>query len=326
MFNRLEKIFRLFLGSSARGVSETGQVQYDCPFCGGTGKGNLEINFPKGLYNSWCCPEHSGRLSSLIKEFGTELILKQYFDEIKAIRETRLYQLNFNDIKIFDEILFELPKCCVPIDKEKHNEAYDYLIQRGLNDDDIKKHKIYCTGNRCNKCTSNCKYRYSIRNRIVFTNRHFGKINYWVGRLYKESKYQTKYLLPSNSNKKEIIWGYDNIQWDGEVRLVEGILDSYVVPNSIPILGKKLNSEFCLFNTLLERAHSVLLIPDYEEKAYEDWMKIYHDLNVRNLKGKICVVDWNKLSIPTDCKDTSDLYRIKGKKGIIQLLRTGFVF
>jgi hypothetical protein len=143
-----------------------------------------------------------------------------------------------------------------------------------------------------------------------------------VGRLYKENKYQTRYLLPYNSNKRDIIWNYNNIQWTGEVRLVEGILDSFAVPNCIPILGKKLNSEFRLFNMLLERANSVLLIPDYEEKAYEDWTKIYNDLNIRRLKGKVRMVDWYRMPVPAFCKDTSDLYRIKGKKGIIELLRT----
>jgi hypothetical protein len=320
MYNKLETIFASFLGNSARGVSERGQVQFDCPECCDS-KFNLEINFSKGVFQCWKCNK-SGKLSKLIKQFGNEQILKDYFNEITNIRESRLYQLNSDNIEISCEHLFELPKCCVPIDKNIHTEGYNYLRDRGLNDNDIKRYNIYCTGSYCNKCTPGCKYKNSIRNRIIFTNWNFGSIDYMVGRLYKDNKYQTRYLLPYNSNKRDIIWNYNNIQWTGEVRLVEGILDSYVVPNCIPILGKKLNSVFRLFNMLFEHANSVLLIPDYEEKAYEDWTKIYDSLNIRRLKGKVRMVDWYRLSILPDCKDTSDLYRIKGKKGIIELLRT----
>jgi len=326
MYTRLERIFEKFLGDTKSGVSESGQAQFPCVFCS-SGKPNLEVNFPKGLYNSWCCPENSGRLSYLIKQFGGEQILKEYYQEIQNIRESRLYKLDFND-DCFEKPEVVIPKCCVPINKnlQQHKEAYQYLIDRGLNDNDIKKNNIYCTTNTCDKCTSNCKYKHIIRNRIIFTNWSFGNLDYWIGRLYKPNKYQTKYLLPLNSNKREIIWGYNNTQFDGEVRLVEGVLDSIPLPsNGIPILGKKLNSDFRLFNVLVEKANSVLLIPDYEEKAYEDWTRIYHDLNVGRLKGRVRIVDWSKLSIkPEECYDISALYKLMGKMGVINLLKTGY--
>jgi len=324
MYNKLERIFESFLGSTKRGVSENGQSQYDCPYCGGVGKGNLEVNFPKGIYNSWCCPEQSGRLSYLIKQFGNERIYKEYFDEIKNIRESRLYLLHFDE-ECFEKPIFKLPKCCVPLNKlrPEHKDAYNYLIDRGLVDYEIEKNNIHCTTNVCNKCTTGCKYTKSIRNRIIFTNWSFGSIDYFVGRLYKENKYQTKFVLPSDHDKREIIWGYNKTQFDGEVRLVEGVLDAIPLPsNAIPILGKKLNSDFRLFNVLLERANSVLLIPDYEEKAYEDWIKIYETLNVGRLCGRIRIVDWSKLTLPEKCKDVSDLYRERGIDGVIKLLQT----
>lgn len=323
MYHRLEKIFASFLGDSARGVSNSGQVQYPCPFCS-SGKTNLECNFPKGVYSSWCCPEKSGRLSKLIKEFGNEDILKNYYQEIKNIRESYLYQLHFDNHENFGEILFELPKCCIPVDKNlpEHREAYQYLIRRGLSDDDIRQHKIHCTGNACSKCTKNCKYGYKLQNRIIFVNYNFGVIDYWTGRLYRESKYQTKYLLPADVNKRDIIWGYDRIQFDGQVRLCEGIFDSYTLPNTIPVLGKKLNLEFRLFNVLLERANSICLIPDNEEAAYRDFLHIKNELNSRKLKNKISIVHWDKLDLKIECKDISDLYKNYGKTGIINLLKT----
>ena len=324
MYKKLERIFQRFLGETSRGVSERGQAQYDCPYCNGIGKNNLEVNFPKGVYNSWCCPENSGRLSYLIKQFGNQDILKDYFQEIQNIRESALYRLDFSQDD-FEKPEFVLPKCCVPINKNlpEHQLAYNYLIDRGLNDTDIRKHNIYCTGKICNKCTTNCKYRFSIRNRIIFTNWSFGNIDYWIGRLYKENKYQTKYIIPLNSNKREIIWGYNNIQFDGEIRLVEGILDGIPLPsNAIPILGKKLNSDFRLFHVLMEKASSVLLIPDNEEKAYKDWVEIYNILNVGRLKGKVRIVDWNQISTPLDCDDNSSLYKVMGKNGVIKLLQT----
>jgi hypothetical protein len=77
---------------------------------------------------------------------------------------------------------------------------------------------------------------------------------------------------------------------------------------------------------LLECANSVLLIPDYEDKAYEDWTTIYDNLNIKRLKGKIRTVNWHRMSVPPNCKDTSDLFKFKGKRGISELLKTATTF
>ena len=327
MYNKLERIFSVFLGESARGVSENGQCQYDCIFCN-SGKKNLEVSFSKSLFNSWCCPEYSGRLSYLIRQFGNGQILKEYYDEVRNIRESRLYLLNpDNNIEDFGETILELPRCCQPIDKNNkfHSEAYQYLIGRALDDDLIKEHNIHCTGNSCKKCTPGCSYGYKLQNRIIFPNYSFGMLDYWVGRLYKESKYQTKYLLPSNTNKKNIIWGCNRIFQDSQIRLCEGVFDSIFIPSSLPLLGKKLNSNFKLFHFLIEKAYSVCLIPDNETNAYNDFMAIGYILNYGKLKDKITIVNWDQLEVTNECKDVADLYQKFGKKGVIDLLKTQYV-
>jgi hypothetical protein len=310
MYDRLVRIFEGFLGDSWRGASENGQCQYPCPYCG-SGKTNLEVSFSKGVYKSWCCPDNSGKLSSLIKQFGNEQIFREYRDEITSIRNSKLYQLNFRDTEWgdFGENLFELPVCCKKLTKNYYH-AYKYVVDRGIDDNMIKKYNICCTGDVCSD-------DWKMKNRIVFPSYdRYNALNYWVGRLYKESKYQSVYYLPDEVNKRDIIFNEHLINWDSDVRLVEGVFDSIVIPNSIPILGKVLNSSFRLYKSLMDNCKSLTLVGDAD--ATDDWLKIAYELNCGKLYGKvrICNYKW------TDLKDPSKIYECYRKKGIYYLLMT----
>jgi len=315
MFTGLEKIFESFLGKSARGVSENGQVQFDCPFCG-SGKPNLEVSFTKLVYKSWCCPDEHGSLSKLIRQFANDIIFNEYKNEINNIKESRLYQINrfkFND-NYLAETALQVPECCEKINPNRYNhkKAYEYCTSRGINSEIIDKYNIQCTTYDCAD--------WQMRQRIIIPSYDkFQQLNYWVGRIYKDNPYQTKYHNPTSIHKKDIIFNEYLLQWDGDIRLVEGPLDSIVVPNSTALLGKELNSSFVLYKALLERAHSITLIPDADSE--HDWYKIGYNLNIGRLRGKIRMVQWNEINI-SNAKDTSDIYRIKGYKGVAELLKT----
>jgi len=312
MFERLERIFEGFLGASARGVSDNGQTQFPCPFCE-SGKHNLEVNFRKCVYKSWCCSDEYGRLSKLIKIFGNDIIFNEYKEEIKNIRESHLYQIkgDKSDMENFGEILFEVPACCEKLDPKRYNhkKAYEYCTSRGITDEMISRFNIQCTTYDCTD--------WQMRQRIVIPSYdRFEQLNFWVGRTYYDNKYQTKYKNPTDVKKKSIIFNEHLLQWDGDIRLVEGPFDSIVIPNSTALLGKELDSSFYLYKALIERAHSVTLIPDSD--AVGTWINIKRNLERGNLRGKVKLLQWQI----DNCKDASDVFQKHGVKGIVQLLKS----
>jgi hypothetical protein len=143
-------------------------------------------------------------------------------------------------------------------------------------------------------------------------------LNYWVARTYRDSKWLTKYYIPNNVSKRDVIFNERFINWDGEVRLVEGIFDAMVVPSSVPIMGKKLNNNFKLYNEIVNKASHILLIPDKD--AIYDWLEIKYNLQLSNRRLKIRMVDWNKFQ-DSSCKDVSDVFERHDKRGVIDLMK-----
>jgi hypothetical protein len=315
MFEKLLHIFESFLGLSARGVNEYGQTQFECPFCN-SGKPNLECNFQKGVYKSWCCPDETGKLSKLIKEFGNDNLFQEYVDEIKYIKESNLYKiLNNNEFldENFGENFLSLPSFCskIKFNNFKHKTVCDYCKSRGITEKMVNKYNIHCTDGYCND--------WKFKNRIVIPSYdRWNNINYFVGRLYKKNLYQTKYLNPTGISKKTIIFNESLVQWDGDVRLLEGPFDHLVVPNSIPILGKELDQSFYLYNMLMKKATSVTLVPDME--AFDDWLRIGHILNNGRLKGKIKICTGEIYNNDLEINDPSSVFEKLNYKGIVKLL------
>jgi hypothetical protein len=155
-----------------------------------------------------------------------------------------------------------------------------------------------------------------LRNRVIIPSYdRFNSLNYYVGRLYIENEYQTKYLNP-DKNKRDVIFNEYLINWDGDVRLLEGVFDHIVVPNSIPILGKELDENFYLYHQLLKKANSCTLLGDGE--AFNDWLKIYKNINHSRLKGNVKIVNYKAK------EDPSSIFKKEGKKGIAKLLHNSY--
>ena len=70
------------LGEPHAHYDNKAQISFDCPVCAsekglenGDGKGNLEINYIRGVYKCWACGETygtQGPLGRLIDQFGTK--------------------------------------------------------------------------------------------------------------------------------------------------------------------------------------------------------------------------------------------------------------
>jgi DNA primase len=123
-----------------------------------------------------------------------------------------------------------------------------------------------------------------------------GELNYYIARSW-DLHTRAKYKNPENP-KDEIIFFESLIDWNKDITLVEGAFDSIFIPNSIPMLGKHMSS--LLFDTLYEKTNGNITIA-LDGDAFDNAVKLYHELNGGNLYGRIKIV-----KLPLD-KDIADL-------------------
>lgn len=303
-------ILENFLGHSVTHYESKSQVQFDCPMCAqdkglsdGDGKGNLAVNYSKGVFKCWACWERNnmyGNVIYLIKRFGNQKILKDYLLVAPVTTYTK------KDIDDVPDIV-ELPKGFKPFSKAtsydtQFNEAYKYVKSRGLGKDILDKYNI--------GFTADDKYK----GRIIIPSYDIaGELNYFIARAF-EKWVKPKYLNP-DAAKELAIFNEHKINWDGTIYLVEGAFDHIVVPNSIPLLGKFVSDK--LFHALQMRAKGNIVIAlDGGEEERADSLLLYRKLNTLNLYNKIKVVTLK------DGYDLSLIHEKYKKQGIIKTIRT----
>jgi DNA primase len=285
----LVELLTEFLGDPHQHYESKGQISFDCPACaeekgldGGDGKGNLEINYGKHVYKCWACSE----------TYGTHGPLGKLFDQYASKSQKKVYnlikpeELKQEDIK---RPKLRLPEGFTTFKDSNprfipHIEAYKYLQSRGINDEIIDKYKI--------GYTVNGDFAYRI---IVPSYNKEGTLNYFVARAWVPKK--MKYKNPAIP-KDEIIFNEGLINWEKDVYLCEGAFDSFFLENSIVMLGKKMSK--LLFETLYTNANGNIIIC-CDGDAFEDGMRVYHELNGGRLYNKIKIV-----KLPVD-KDVCDL-------------------
>lgn len=285
----LVELLTEFLGDYKQHYESKGQISFDCPVCaeekgldGGDGKGNLEINYGKHVYKCWSCGETHGThgpLGKLFDQYATKSQKKVY----NLIKPEELKQEENKRPKLrlpegFTTFADSNPRF-IP-----HMEAYRYLQSRGITDEMIEKFKIGYT------VTGDFAYRI-----IVPSFNKEGVLNYFVARSWVPKK--MKYKNPSVP-KDEIIFNESLIDWNKDIYLCEGAFDSFFLPNSIVMLGKKMSK--LLFETLYTQANSQVIIC-CDGDAFDDGIRVYHELNGGRLYNKIKIV-----KLPVD-KDVCDL-------------------
>ena len=282
------------LGEPHQHYESKGQISFDCPVCAeekgldhGDGKGNLEINYIRHVYKCWACGEiygTHGPLGKLFDKHGTKAQKKLYNlikpEELKQEDKKRpLLRLPEGYTKFKDSNPRFIP----------HIEAYKYLQSRGITDEMIEKYNIGYT------VTGDFAYRI-----IVPSYNKEGYLNYFVARAWVPKK--MKYKNPTVP-KDEIIFNEGLIDWKKDVYLVEGAFDGFFLDNPLVMLGKKMSK--LQFETLYNNAEGNIVICT-DGDAWEDGLKIYHELNGGKLYNKIKIV-----KLPKD-KDICDL---KGQIG-----------
>jgi DNA primase len=285
----LVELLTEFLGDFHQHYESKGQISFDCPVCaeekgldGGDGKGNLEINYGKHVYKCWSCGETHGThgpLGKLFDQYATKGQKKVY----NLIKPEELKQEDIKRPKL------RLPEGYTTFQDSNprfipHMEAYRYLQTRGITDEMIERFKIGYT------VSGDFAYRI-----IVPSFNKEGVLNYFTARSWVPKK--MKYKNPSVP-KDEIIFNESLIDWDKDVYMCEGVFDSFFLPNSIVMLGKKMSD--LIFTTIYNNANGNVIIC-CDGDAFQDGLKVYHELNGGRLYNKIKIV-----KLPVD-KDVCDL-------------------
>ena len=136
-----------------------------------------------------------------------------------------------------------------------------------------------------------------------------------------------------NSKKEEIVFNEHLVNWDGDITLVEGLFDHVVIPNSIPLLGKELNSNFILFDLLINKSKADIMI-FLDDDAKLSVERIATRLSCIDTCGRIKIIPTAKIrdeinkehGFNVDSLDPSLLFKLKGKQGISHALKSAEEF
>ncbi len=281
-----------------------GQISFDCPVCSydikqldhGDGKGNLEINYKRGVYKCWSCAEtHDthGSIFKLVKKYGSPrqnkkflLLMPEEVDEVKRVYKKVYLPKEFISFKNVSQGLKLTPQ---------FKQAWNYIKKRNITDEMIEKFNIgFC-------------YTGLYENRIIIPSYDTElTLNYFIARSYL-SKTKLKYKNPE-VQKEIIIWNEHLINWEERLYIVEGAFDSIFVPNSIPMLGKFMSDN--LFKTIYTNAKKdivIVLDPD----AWNDATRLYHKMNCGKLMGRVFIVKLEGDQDIADLKGDLSNYEIK---------------
>ena len=283
-FETIVEIISEFLGDPKKVYENTSQVSWDCPVCDeDKHKGNLEVNIDKGVFHCWSCGEFE----------GTHGTLNKLFDKYGNRKQKKLYQVLKPETVVKREKTkkklklpngFTLLKDSSPVYPVRR-QAINYLYNRGISDYMIEKYQIgFC-------------YVGDHGGRIIIPSYDkSGELNYYIARSWDPMS-RAKYRNPEVEKDKIIFWE-NLIDWNRDIILVEGAFDGLFLDNAIPMLGKHMSE--LLFETIYKKAKGNITIC-LDADAWQNSVKLYHELNGGDLWGKIKLV-----KLPDD-KDIADL-------------------
>jgi DNA primase len=269
------------------------QYGYNCPECGlEERKGNLEVSLEKHLFHCWACGDVNGThgtLGKLIDKYGNKKQKKIY--NLLQPEELKPKEKQKNKLKLPEGFtLFKDSSLVYPI----RRQAYNYLIKRGITDNIIEKYGI----GFCDKG--------SFSGRIIIPSYDSkNQLNYFIARSWDPNS-RAKYKNPESA-KDEIIFFENTINWDKDIYLCEGAFDAIFLPNSIAMLGKHMSE--LLLTTLYGKANGNIILC-LDSDAFQDAVKLYHNLNGGRLYGKIKIIKLTGDSDVADLKGQIDEYYI----------------
>jgi DNA primase len=280
-------------------------VPFNCPKCdGGGNKYNLEVNASKGVFHCWACG-YKGKLIRLFNDYASD---RQW----SVLRSLPVYHKSTNEIQVSRSVA-QTPKIqikpretlgsyralSIPWEDSIHYyAAINYLKSRGITLDMIKKWDIAYAEKGPNKF------------RVIIPSRaETGELEYYVARGFYD------YVKPKYKNptipKQDIIFGEHFIDWRRSVVLVEGVFDSIIALNTVPIMGTAIKSHTKLLQKIRANHTPITICLDTEawDKAKEAY-KVLDDIGV----------DVKIVRVPKIYGDLSSAFEIAGKPAVLEIL------
>ena len=272
------------LGDHGLHYPNRGQISFNCPVCDdGRDKHNLEVNYIDNVYKCWSCGDSE----------GTHGPLGRIFDKYGNKKQKKLYEVFKPETVVKREkkkktirlpegfTLFKDSSTVYPV----RRQAMNYLKSRGITDEMIERFGIgFCDkGDHAGRI-------------VIPSYDKKGELNYYIARSWNPMS-RAKYKNPEAEKDKIIFWE-NLIDWKKDVYLVEGAFDGLFLNNPIPMLGKHMSE--LLFETIYRNAKGNIIIC-LDADAWENSVKLYHELNGGELWGRI------KLIKLPDEKDIADL-------------------
>jgi hypothetical protein len=300
-------ILESFLGTPKKHNESSGQIAFDCPACAeakglsqGDGKGNLEVNYKRGVFKCWSCEEENhmhGPIGTLIFRYGTKDQLHNY----NQIKPDFGYKSD-DDVDTILQVELKLPDGYKRLTDTVNgyrgkDEAMRYLKNRGITNRMIDYYDIGFT------------MEGKFFGRIIIPSYDAnGTLNYFIARSFIKTVFP-KYKNP-DAEKQLIIFNEHKVNKDCTIYLVEGAFDHMPVPNSIPLLGKIISDVLMEFLYTCNADIVIMLDAD----ARKDAINHYWKLNVGNLEGRI------KICTPPNDLDPAKVFETYGTQGIHDLI------
>jgi DNA primase len=270
------------------------ELEFNCPACdNGKNKYNLGINVEKMIGNCWSC-HIGGTVFYLLKQFSVDRDI-----DFDAFRSKKIVKRE----RVKDVVEVELPTNFKHLSGNKSRASgipRRYLHERGITEDIIKKWNIGYSNSSRNPIHND---------RVIIPYYDEDeKLLYWVGRAFT-SGVEPKYFSPP-ALKSELVFGEKFINWYSTVVLVEGVFDSLLIPNAIPMLGKYPSER--LMDLLVEYKPNVIVCLDSD--AHDDAWRLAKMINGLNLKSvRVTLIDDG---------DISDNYLESGIVGLQKLFKS----
>jgi DNA primase len=281
----LVELLEEVLGDHGLHYSNRGQISFNCPVCDeGRNKHNLEINYFNNVYKCWSCGDSEnthGSLGKLFDKFGTRK-QKKLYNILRPDENEKVVKKKKPKVVLPESFtLFKDSHPIYPVRKQ----AFNYLKSRGITDEIIERFGI----GFCDKGTHMGRI-------IIPSYNKKGDLNYYVGRSWDPNS-RAKYRNPE-AEKDQIIFWENLIDWNKDIYLVEGAFDGMFLDNPVVMLGKHMSE--LLFETIYNNAKGNVIIC-LDGDAWNNAVKLYHELNGGELWGKIKIV-----KLPKD-RDVCDL-------------------
>lgn len=316
---RVYDILESLFGKSKQGGYDRNMVQYqwNCPWCADDvgspdNKYNMETSFDEGVFHCWSCNK-SGRISRLIKERGSSSLFTEYLSILSDIKDSAYYNIDMfkNDGSSFYEEQVRLPRTFRKINLENEDSTLSgYLLSRGITQDIIDYYNIGVTS------TLNEEYKW--RDRIILPSYNsFGDLNYFVGRTYIGNDKRAKYRN-CDVDKSRIIFNECHIEWDSDIYLVEGALDSIYLPNAVSMLGKTVSDDSVLYKSLISKSNAGIVICLDSDTSLDEIKRIYSPLYLSGLKDRLSYVRLGTEELPW--KDFGEAYESGGRHAIMKIV------